>query len=49
MGVELSAEEGETIEQALARARTEVRSRVKADYRAMGSLRGWVEDDPTRG
>jgi hypothetical protein len=44
IGVELPIDSGESLEAAMERARAQVRKRVKADYRKMGSLRGWEED-----
>ena len=45
IGVELPVGTDETLEQAMERARAEVRKRVRADYRKMGSLRGWEVDE----
>ena len=46
IGVDLPIGAEETLDQAMERARAEVRRRVRADYRKMGSLRGWEEEEP---
>ena len=41
IAVTLDREKGESITQAMARARAQVRNRIKADLKAMGDLNGW--------
>lgn len=41
----VNVEPGEDLLRALSRARAAVRERIRADYRGMGDLRGWITEE----
>jgi hypothetical protein len=45
LGLSTDVEEGETTQQAFARARSLVRLNAREEFKKLGGLRGWADDE----